>query len=260
MGHAFLIAGRHGMGGCAVLAAQGCLRSGAGKLTVCTQEANHLLLQLALPEAIVHTQPPCGLTPYQAIGVGPGIGTDDNAKACLQELLQQERPMVLDADALTLVAKMGNFPKAGHILTPHPGEMERLANGLQLEGDTLAEQARTLATTYGCHVVLKGHPSLVCCPNGDLYCCPRGNAGMATAGSGDVLTGIITGLWAQGYTAHEATLLGTWLHATAGDYASQHLGQECMLASDIIRHLPQAFSELSNWYHHTEQQESSIKQ
>lgn len=244
MGHALLVAGRSGMAGCAVLAAESCLRSGAGKLTISTPEANRLVLQISLPEAIVRTDFPFETDGFQSIGIGPGIGTDEEGANRLRFFLQEGCPMVLDADALTLRAKEGRIFSSGHIFTPHAREMERLAEGLHLEGKTHAEQAQELATRSQSHVILKGHPSLVCCPDGTIYSCPRGNAGMATAGSGDVLTGILTGLWAQGYTAHEAALLGTWLHATAGDFAARTLGQECMLASDITRHLPPAFAEL----------------
>ncbi len=244
MGHALLMAGSSGMAGCAVLAAESCMRSGAGKLTVCTPEANRLVLQISLPEAIVCTDFPLELNKYQSIAIGPGIGTYADKRIQLMRILQSGWPAVLDADALTLIAQSGELPGSGHILTPHAGEMERLAEGLKLRGKTQPEQAQNLAQRSDSIVILKGHPSLVCCPDGTVYSCPRGNAGMATAGSGDVLTGIILGLWAQGYTAHEAALLGTWLHATAGDFAARSLGQECMLAGDITRHLAPAFAEL----------------
>jgi NAD(P)H-hydrate epimerase len=252
MGHALLVAGQTGIAGCALLAAESCMRSGVGKLTVFTPEENRLILQLGLPEAIVDTRFATPTDSFQAIGAGPGMGTDHTAMERLQNLLQTHRPMVLDADALSLIAKVGFFTASGHIFTPHAREMERLASGMKLEGSSLTEKAVHLATSCHSHVILKGHPSLVCCPDGTIYSFPRGNAGMATAGSGDVLTGILTGLWAQGYTAHETALLGTWLHATAGDFAAQHLGQESMLASDITRHLPMAFAEIRKLKQNTE--------
>ncbi len=244
MGHALLMAGRPGMAGCAVLAAESCMRSGAGKLTVYTPEENRQILQISLPEAIVSTSVPLELNKFQAIAIGPGIGTYIDNRLQLMRILQGGWDAILDADALTLVAESGELPGFGHILTPHAGEMERLAKGLKLRGKTLPDQALNLAKRFSSIVILKGHPSLICFPGGTVYSCPRGNAGMATAGSGDVLTGIILGLRAQGYTDGGAALLGTWLHATAGDFAARTLGQECMLASDITRHLPQAFAEL----------------
>lgn len=244
MGHALLVAGQSGMAGCAVLAAESCMRSGAGKLTVLTPEENRIVIQLSLPEAIVDTTFSAQPKAFQSIGIGPGIGTGEKAGDMLERYLKSGCPMVLDADALTLIAKYGYSTASGHIFTPHAREMKRLAEGLHLQEGTLEEQARFLAAESQSHIILKGHPSLICCPDGNVYYCPRGNAGMATAGSGDVLTGILTGLWAQGYTAQETVLLGTWLHATAGDFAAEQLGQEYMLASDITHHLPMAFAEL----------------
>ena len=258
MGHALLVAGQKGMAGCAVLAAESCMRSGAGKLTVFTPEENRMIMQLGLSEAIVTTRPPLSADTFQSIGIGPGIGTDEQAMDRMQSFLRQGRPMVIDADALTLIAQRGNFSASGHIFTPHPREMKTLAEGLGLEGATLEEKATHLAQAGQSYVILKGHPSLVCCPDGTVFSCPRGNAGMATAGSGDVLTGILTGLWAQGYSAGETALLGTWLHATAGDFSAQHLGQEAMLASDITRHLHLAFRELAEKKQNKEK--TSIKQ
>lgn len=244
MGHALLVAGKEGMAGCALLAAESCMRSGVGKLTVFTPEENRLILQLGIPEAIVDTRFATAPDTFQAIGIGPGIGTGQEAADRLQRLMHDHYPMVLDADALNLIAQTGVFSASGHIFTPHPREMEKLSHGIGLNGRTLEDDARQLAIASHSHVILKGHPSLICCPDGSTFCCPRGNAGMATAGSGDVLTGILTGLWAQGYNAHETALLGTWLHATAGDFAAKKMGQESMLASDITRHLPLAFAEL----------------
>ena len=251
MGHALLVAGRQGVAGCAVLAGEACLRSGAGKLTVASPEENRLILQTALPEAITTTDAPETLSAYQAVGIGPGLGLDDHAMTLLHRTLMRAAtaniPVVVDADALRLLAKGGStsFPQGmSLILTPHRGEMAAMVQGLQLNGATLEACTRELAVSQRVTVILKGHPSLICLPDGRVLSCPRGNAGMATAGSGDVLTGLITGLAAQGYAPDEAATLGVWLHATAGDRAADVLGQECMLARDITRHLPEAFREL----------------
>ncbi len=244
MGHALLIAGRYGMAGCALLAAESCLRSGAGKVTVCSHPSNRIILQTGLPEAILAMEKPADTWQFQSIGIGPGLS--QAFEQLMWELMDQDRPMVLDADALNAIARKGRLCGNGHILTPHLGELARLAKGLRLPGHTPCEQACFLATRWDCHVVVKGHPSLICTPQGPVLSCPRGNAGMATAGSGDVLTGLITGLLAQGHPAHEATLLGVWIHATAGDAAARDLEQACMLARDIITHLPEAFKEIRN--------------
>jgi NAD(P)H-hydrate epimerase len=126
-----------------------------------------------------------------------------------------------------------NLLGAHVILTPHRGEMQTLAESLTPGAASLEESAREIARRSGAVVVLKGHPSLVFVNGSETYACPHGNSGMATAGSGDVLTGLITGLLAQGYSPDEAARLGVWLHATAGDKAADALGEECMLARDI---------------------------
>lgn len=245
MGHSLLIAGSQGIAGCAVLAAEACLRSGVGKLTVATPECNRLVLQISVPEAIVHVGGHLNCSQYQSIGIGPGTG--NSTAAMLTDCLESSCPIVVDADALHALAEHPSMLHKLHsraILTPHVGEMRHLIQGLHLEGDSLLHQASTLAMKAGVVVVLKGHPSHVCLPTGEILDCPRGNAGMATAGSGDVLTGILTGLLAQGYAMEEAALLGVWLHASAGDFAAHELVEESLLARDIIRHLPEAFREI----------------
>lgn len=251
MGHALLVAGSSGVAGCAVLAGEALLRSGAGKLTIVTPEANRVVLQTALPEAITSCSMPPSLAPYQALGIGPGIGLDDGQLARLRSLLRdsagRRMPLVVDGDGLRLLARMPdamNLLDAHVILTPHRGEMQALAESLTPGAASLEESAREIARRSGAVVVLKGHPSLVFVNGSETYACPRGNSGMATAGSGDVLMGLITGLLAQGYAPDEAARLGVWLHATAGDKAAGAMGEECMLARDITAHLPQAYAEL----------------
>lgn len=263
LGHALLVAGRLGVGGCAVLAAESCLRAGVGKLSVCTPECNRLLVQWSVPEAILQVLPSQGTlsgsceagsaAPWQAIGIGPGIGLD--AGALLHDVLYtwSTLPMVIDADALRILAAHPQWMtslRGRAVLTPHGGEMAALARGIlgeELAGsdsEGLQTAAQHLAREYQVWVVLKGHPSRVYHPHGPVSLCPRGNAGMATAGAGDVLTGIIAGLLAQGYSLPEAACLGVWLHASAGDQAVRRLGQEAMLARDITAHLSHAWQEL----------------
>ena len=261
MGHALLVAGSPGMAGCAILAAEACLRSGAGKLTIHTQEANRAILQTGIPEACLfveteHRSDSLALPnspDIKSVGIGPGIRAGVIQALLLNTYATKKRfkplPFVLDADALTLMADkkwlMTGF-EGRAVLTPHIGEMTALAKGFDLERDDMMQAAAELAATKDVIVVLKGHPTHILMPDGEVCVCPRGNAGMATAGSGDVLTGLITGLLAQGYTVREAALLGVWLHATAGDLAAREIGQECLLARDITRHLPGAFRELYN--------------
>lgn len=253
-GHALLIAGSQGMAGAAMLATRGCLRSGVGKVTLHTAATNSPILQMSVPEAIVASDPnprlvsEClPLSAYDAVGIGPGLGQDDlTAEALHQYLALSNAPMVIDADALNLLARHTEWqtliPQSS-ILTPHPRELERLTGRCATDHERLAK-AMELAIQRQLYIVLKGHHTAVCTPLGRAFFCPAGNSGMATAGCGDVLTGILTGLLAQGYRPYEAALLGVWLHATAGDLAAQETEPECMLASDLIAHLPGAFKQL----------------
>lgn len=259
MGHAFMVVGRIGVSGCAVLSAESCLRSGVGKLTLLTQEANRIILQLAVPEAVLQVSsseedgPWADGSRYEALGVGPGIGLDDEARRRLTRLLcwadKQSVPVVVDADALRLLKSVPGVSallSGKVILTPHRGEMMALKHDFMPGAESLEEAARQMAATYGLTVILKGHPTLIFLPDGAVWSCPWGNPGMATAGSGDVLTGLLTGLLAQGYPVHHAALLGVSLHAMAGDEAADRLGWECMLARDIIASMPSAFAKVRN--------------
>lgn len=254
MGHALIASGSFGMAGCTILASEACMRSGIGKLTIHTPACNRTILQTAVPEAILQiedatdylNEAPIDLTPYKAIGIGPGLGKGAE-KATASYSRNSSAPMVVDADALRVLAKdkgLITHLRGRAILTPHMGEMSMLAEGLELQGQDIQEKAKKLAIQSEVVVVLKGHPTHIYLPNENEIICDRGNAGMATAGSGDVLTGIITGLLTQGYSLEEAAILGVWLHATAGDFAAQELGQEYLLARDIARFLSRAFKEI----------------
>ena len=241
MGHALLVAGSKGMAGAAILASEACLRSGVGKLSICTEEDNRIILQISVPEAILKLNRDFS-QPYTAAGIGSGLGLDN--KRLMHDFMQCVKvPTVYDADALNLLAcdeSLLALLPAGSILTPHLGEARRLV------GCDRVEVVSEYAQTHKVYVALKGHPTHVCTPEGDVVVLDVGNPGMATAGSGDVLTGIVTGLLAQGYAAREAVLLGVWLHGTAGDFAAEAMGENCMLARDIICHLPHAFRKLEN--------------
>ncbi len=261
MGHALLVAGSRGMAGAAILAARGCLRSGVGKLSVHSAKANTAILQGTVPEAILVPDREEALVSewhdvegFDAIGIGPGLGRGEaTAKALRGYLSRAGKPMVIDADALNLIASHSELlrltPK-NSILTPHAKELEQLVGACATSHERL-RKAMDLATGEGLVVVVKGHNTAVCTPEGEALFCLAGNPGMATPGSGDALTGIITALLAQGYTPVEAAKLGVWLHATAGDRAADALEEECMTASDIIGHLPLAFRTLKNKEQHT---------
>lgn len=249
MGHALLVAGRSDVAGCAMLASEAALRSGCGKLTVHTSAANRIPLHVAVPEAILCTdEGPCvtrvagRLSQFQALGIGPGIGYE--CASVVEDYLRQTScPVVIDADALHLLAQHPRWLpllKGRAVLTPHLGEARALAEGLYAGRFSTPEEAmRQLPVEWDTVVVMK--PSTLLLPHSEAETCPYGNPGMATAGSGDVLTGLLTGFLAQGYSTHDAARLGVWLHALAGDAAAKELGEECLLARDIVRHLPQAF-------------------
>ena len=252
-GHALLVCGSSGMAGAAILSARACLRSGAGLLTVHSPANNRIPIQTAVPEAIVHSDPhPAFWTePYvpqgvSAIGVGCGIGTAADSAAALEHLLASGLPLLLDADALNLIARYGwqrKIPKNA-VLTPHPKEFERLFGASANGFERLARQ-RQKATELGVVILLKGAFTSICLPDGSCHFNSSGNPGMATAGSGDVLSGIVTGLLAQGYTPAEAALLSAYLHGRAGDQAAAAIGQQALIAGDIIEYLGRAFQAFS---------------
>ena len=251
MGHALIIAGSRGMAGAAMLATKACLRSGVGKVTVHTPAANIIPLQIGVPEAILDIDPDnCFFTEavstdrFQAMGIGPGLGNNENsAITMIGQLRRAQCPIVIDADAINILAThkawMQQLP-AGCILTPHIGEFERLEGASSDSYDRLSK-AIILADRQQAYIVLKGHNTSIVTPGGRIMFCPTGNSGMATAGSGDVLTGVITALLARGYAQADACLVGTYLHGLAGDIAAKKFGKESLMASDIIDALPEAF-------------------
>ncbi|MCM1108670.1 MAG: NAD(P)H-hydrate dehydratase [Clostridium sp.] len=254
MGHGLLVSGQYGMAGAAILATRACLRSGAGKVTVHTPRLNLTALQISVPEAIIHTDPDdeivtraMDLRPYRAVAIGPGIGTDeDTAEAFHNYLMQVQCPLVLDADALNLLGLYREWIQdvpEGSILTPHPKELEQLTGQCTNSYERMTKAA-DLASRLKLHIVVKGHNTLICMSDGSIFCNPTGNAGMATAGSGDVLTGVLLGLLTRGYTAQQAATLGVYLHGLAGDIAADRMGQESMTAGDIVNALPAAFRKL----------------
>lgn len=251
-GHALLVAGSYGKMGAAVLAAQACMRSGVGLLTCHIPACGYTIMQTSAPEVMVETDNSetenTGLekiSGYASIGIGPGLGTDPATAGMLRQLLTQHTfPLVIDADALNLIASndlLSMIPR-GSVLTPHPGEFERLLGKSHDDFERIS-LAMTQAKAIGCIIILKGHHSFIA--TGDKgYFNTTGNAGMATAGSGDVLTGIITGLLAQGYSSLEASLLGVYLHGLAGDLAMADESMESLIAGDIIDNMGKAFRSL----------------
>lgn len=248
-GHALLIAGNIGRVGAAVIAARACMRSGVGLLTVSVPQEERVILQIAIPEAmlIMRDNISDGLNPYSAVGIGCGIGTTDGAKALLTAVLAQiNRPLLLDADALNIMSEHPNLlnqlpPKT--ILTPHPKEFDRLFGLHEGQNDRIFTAIHK-AKEYGIVIVLKGHETLVT-SGGEAFFNTTGNAGLAKGGSGDALTGIITAFLAQGYPAFDAAKMGVYIHGLAADLTLAEQSTESMLITDVIENLGKAFQQLS---------------
>ncbi len=257
MGNALIVAGSYGMAGAAVLAARACLRSGVGKVTVHTPRLNYLVMQTAVPEAVLqmdhedtYFSESIDSSDFDALGIGPGIGqVEGTAIALIGQIRRTNCPIVADADALNILANhqawMQQLP-AGIIMTPHPKEFDRMAGSPSNNDYERLVRAQQMAEHIKGYILLKGHHSALCMPDGHIVFNSTGNSGMATAGSGDVLTGIITALLARGYDRGEACLVGMYLHGLAGDMAAREVGKESLVASDIIRFLPKAFLKLED--------------
>jgi NAD(P)H-hydrate epimerase len=255
-GHGLLVAGSYGKMGAAVLAARACKRSGIGLLSCHIPQCGYEIIQTSVPEAMAMTdaQPAfvtkieADLTKYDSIGIGPGIGTASETRMLLRDIFDAYRhPLVLDADALNGISVQKVLLKSippGSILTPHPKEFERLFGEPANDFDRI-QLALQKAKKLNIVIVLKGHHTLIATPDGKGFFNSTGNAGMATGGSGDVLTGILTGLMAQGYSSVETAILGVYLHGLAGDIAAEKLSAEAMIAGDIIDNMGNAFLEIN---------------
>ena len=254
-GHALLVAGSRGKTGAAVLAAKACLRSGAGLLTAHIPACGEIILQTSIPEAMIEIDECQDFitdislhSKYNAIGIGPGIGCNEKTAGVLFQLFENaKKPFVIDADAINLIAENKQLQQklpVNSILTPHPGEFDRLC-GISDNASDRLQKACQWAVSLKSYIVLKGAKTAICTPDKKCYFNPTGNPGMATAGSGDVLTGIILGLLAQSYSPLNASLAGVYLHGLAGDLAANEKSQESLIASDIIENLSLAFKKIA---------------
>jgi len=253
-GHALLVCGSYGKMGAAVLAARACIKSGAGLVTSHIPQCGYEIMQSSVPEIMCSIDNDehiisdnLDLKPYNTVGVGSGIGNDEKTRKAVKLLIPNSGgPIVFDADAINILAEnktwLAFVPKKS-IFTPHPKEFERLAGKSTNESERQRLQME-FSKKYGVYVILKGAFTCISTPAGDCYFNSTGNPGMATAGSGDVLTGIITGLLAQGYTSFEASILGVYVHGLAGDLAAKRYGYEATTATEIINMLGKAFLKL----------------
>lgn len=256
-GHAFLIGGSYGKMGAMVLALRACLRSGVGKVTGYIPDSGNTILQISVPEAMCisdigakfNLKTPPEKSSYSGIGIGPGMGMHSDTISMMAKFIQRrDDPIVLDADSLNILAfnkeLIKEVPKKS-ILTPHPGEFKRLVGEWLNDYDKL-EMQKEFSSKYGVIVVLKGKYTSISTPDGNIFFNPTGNPGMATAGSGDVLTGIITSFLAQGYSPLDSAILGVYIHGMAGDLASSTFGIDGLIAGDIINELPKVFKDLKS--------------
>ena len=256
-GHAMLLGGSYGKIGAMVLAASACIRSGAGLVTVYVPHCGYSILQTSVPEAMTITdqdekmiiQPPSELPTAHAVGMGPGMGTEEATQKVVSFIIRRyKKCMVVDADALNCISLQPELIaqlNRNTLLTPHPKEFERLFGACENDFERM-QKARNAARKNSIVIILKGHRTLVALPDGSAWFNSTGNSGMAKGGSGDALTGILTALVAQGYPPDEAALLGVYLHGLAGDRAAAQYSREAMTASDLISCLSQVFLELNS--------------
>lgn len=253
-GRALLVAGSKGMAGASVLSARAALRSGVGLLTVHVPACNNTIVQVAVPEAMtsIDSNECCfsdsiDTGKYNAVAVGPGLGQREESATALLKLIENGiAPMVIDADALNILSHhkdwLCRLPQ-GSVITPHPGEFIRLFGKAECRYEAI-ESVRAIARDYGIVIVLKGAYTTIVAPDGNLYFNSTGNPGMATGGSGDVLTGIILSLLAQGYNSIDAARIAVYVHGLAGDVAAKDKGETALTAGDIVDYLSLAWCSL----------------
>lgn len=252
-GHGLLIAGSYGKMGAAVLAASAGLKAGAGLITAHIPKKGNTIMQTAVPAAMVNmdshkkvfSELPY-LTSYNAIAAGPGIGTHEKTQNALKLLIQNAgMELIIDADAINILAENKtwiSFIPKNSIFTPHPKEFERLIGKTSTDFER-NEKQREFSVKHQAYVVLKGAYTAITCPDGSCYFNSTGNPGMATGGSGDVLTGILLGLKAQGYSSLETCLVGVYIHGLAGDIAAKKWGYHALTAGNITESLGKAFKK-----------------
>ena len=250
-GHLLLIAGSKGMMGSSVLASRAAYRTGAGLVTSHVPAGQGQIVQITVPEVLVSEDVDSlcfssnvNLNIYSTVAVGPGISTQPKARAALRQLLTEVKiPIILDADAINIISEERDLLEMlppNTILTPHPKELSRLVGSWSNSFKRL-ELQQAFAQKYKVVLLCKGAFTTIALPDGDLLFNSTGNPGMATGGSGDVLTGIIGGLLAQGLTSANAAMLGVYLHGLAGDIAAAELGMQALTASDLVNYLSKAW-------------------
>lgn len=251
-GHALLIAGSYGMMGAACLASKAALRSGLGLLSVLAPRCGYSILQTSVPEAMfisntdeefLHNLP--DINRFNYIAVGPGLSTDPHCEIFIDQLLSLNKKMIIDADAINIIAKnkWQNRITSGSLITPNLREFNRFFN-LQSDLSTTRQNFESITKDQKIHIVLKGSQSLLYIASKGIYMNTTGNQAMAKAGSGDVLCGMILALWARNQDIEKASIIGLYLHGLAGDLALKTSHEESLIASDIIEAISLAFREM----------------
>lgn len=252
-GRVLIVSGRREMAGAAVLSGKGAIKTGSGLVHICTSKKIFSVLQVSVPELICTSweRTKNDLARYDAIAVGPGMGVSSRTKEILKKILSfYRKTVVIDADGLNTVAKYEGLRRllkntgAKVIITPHGGEAGRLLD-MNAKDKSKLELGAMLTEKYGCITVVKGHATLVAVSEDDAYTNTTGNPGMATAGSGDVLTGVIVSLAGQGLSAEDAARAGVFVHGMAGDLASETYGEYGLTAGNIADHVPFALKKLT---------------
>lgn len=254
-GSALLIGGSYGMIGSMVLSSKACVRSGAGKTSAFVPQFGYEILQIANPEVLVLTDSTAktlsslpDLDSYDAYSIGNGMGEDEKTQKMFYNFITYtSKPTVIDSDALNILAQKPDWLTVlpeNTILTPHPKEFSNMLGTNKLDREYLIEQQKRVSKAYGVIMLLKGAKPTIATPDGTFYECTVGNGGLVTSGTGDVLTGLITGLLVQGLTPKEAAILGVYLYGAAGDSAAKKYGQRAMIASDVVDNIGEAFKSL----------------
>src|SRR3989338_7076519 len=266
-GHLAVIAGSRGKGGAAALSSISALRAGTGLVTLALPKCLNVSFEAGIPEVMTLHLPDTKegtidksalntlinfLEGKSAVLIGPGITTNPSTSSLIKNLVKKiSCPMLIDADGLNIIADKIELLKdkpSPVIVTPHPGEMARMLNTTSKEIQTnRIEASRKLSAEYGIYVILKGARTIVATPEGEVYINPTGNPGMATAGTGDVLSGIIVGFMAQGLSARDSSILGVYLHGLAGDIAAEKLSQTALIARDLIKTFPEAIKKVERF-------------
>jgi NAD(P)H-hydrate epimerase len=263
-GHVFILAGSPGKTGAAALTANAAMRCGTGLVTLGIPQSLNLSVEPQVTEAMTYPLPDNGqglliesafekiievAKDKDAIAIGPGIGTDKSTKNLIKKLIKKlDIPIIMDADCLNLISenpKILKKAKADVILTPHPGEMARLSSATTKEiQENRLESARNFSNEFGLTLVLKGANTIISLADQKTYICPVGNPGMASGGMGDVLTGMIAGFKAQGFSSENAAIAGVYIHGLCGDNLFESIGAFGFLASDMVKIIPQTIDQM----------------